>query len=271
MSTVKVAVGMRSVEGLLGQGEMTALDFVKYASRLYVKGVELVGRYLPAQGDELRELAQVLQGAGLELVVCAGEESLKADFQGELERALALGAGAFKILSSSQSGEVYPQILEELLPKVEGTGITLLLENSASPSFGCAQLAELLEQVQSAQVLGSFNIVNSVLAGENPIISLQQLTGRLGQVVAGNLRRTKAPGGEGPEVVGSVLGLGMVPLTEILGQLQAQEYRGWISVEYSGREDVFFGLEASLKKLYELLQLLGQKGITATGETWTLS
>lgn len=269
MSTVKVAVGMRSVEGLLGQGEMTALDFVKYASRLYVKGVELVGSYLPAQGGELQELGQALQGAGLELVVSAGEP-LKADFQGELDRALVLGAGAFKIAGSSLSGEVYPRVLEELLPKVEESGLTLLLENSASPSFGCVQLAELLKRVQSAQVLGSFNIVNSVLAGENPLISLQQLAGKLGQVVAGDLRRTKS-GAEGPGVVGSVLGLGMVPLEEILGQLQAQEYRGWISVEYSGREGVFFGLEASLKNLYELLQLLGQKGITATGETWALS
>ena len=260
---MKVAIGMQSLRHKLLQGEMSTIDFLKLASRLYVKGVEIAQVFLPRSEGELLAVRDKLRTAGL------GIPSLFVHQSGLTEgikQARELGAGCVTLTPEGDVEAVY-QSVRAVLPEIEDAGLVFALENSTRSKFTCRALSELVEEIAHPKVQFSFNVADCFVVGEDPLKVIDQLQGYLAHVRINDLR-PEFEQKENSPLVGAVLGLGLLPVRPLLEKLLGQEYQGWLTVEFSGGENVFFGIEASLKNLHQLLHEIAHKGIAAPGEMW---
>lgn len=278
---MKVAIGMLSLQKQLQQGEMCTIDFLKYAARLCVKGVDVVDRFIPKDTEGLLAVQTKLQETALE-VVCYGvdypkDKNDRARIKDSLTLAEQLGAPFIRLLgdlnhntSASQAEALVLKALDFLLPELEEKDLVLCLENQGSPAFSSMQLANVLKQIQTDQVKVSFNAANCVLAGENPKVAFGYLQDQIAHIRACDLRYAENAEEQNSPLVGAILGLGLVPVDFLVESLQGQDYQGWIALEFAGAEDAFFGIEASLKNLHKVLYELANKGISASGQAWPI-
>ena len=273
---MKVAISMRSVHEPLLRGDMRIIDFIKYAASLAVDGVELDDAYLHGAGADFTEIQEVLRETGLE-VSCydidhqaeglkgkARQQALEK-IKAELVIAKSFGARYVKIVggafdSSVTAGDVEVlilQLVDMILPALQGTDLTLVIENPESSEFHSEHLARLLHQIDHPQVKAGFNMANAFVAGEDPRLALEYLKDQIVHVRIVDVRlayRDEEP--QSGSYVGCVVGLGLVPLEKLFAVLRAQGYQGWISLEFTGLEDSYFGTEASLKNLRQYLEEL---------------
>lgn len=273
---MKVAISMRSVQEPLLRGDMRITDFIKYAASLAVEGVELDDAYLSGAGVDNGEIQGILKETGLQVScydICHQMEPLQGKAQEEeLERiqaellvAKSLGVryvkavgGAFDSgVTARQVEDLIGQLVEMVLPALQGTNLTLVIENPASVNFDSRHLAQLLAEIDNPQVKAGFNMANAFVAGEDPEAALERLKDQIVHVRAVDVRWADCD--EEPQsgsYVGCVVGLGLVPLERLFKVLRTQEYEGWISLEFTGLEDAYFGTEASLKNLRQCLAAL---------------
>ncbi len=270
---MKVAISMRSVHEPLLQGELSVLDFLKYAASLAVEGVELDDIYLLGADVDYSEIREVLKETGLR-VSCYdihhqmaplrdGERDGAAEkIRAELEVAELLGAEHVQIVGETFAPDVAAaeveslilELVEIVLPSIKGKNLTLAIENPESSAFQSTQMAMLLDRISHPQVKVGFNMANSLVAGEDPEAALERLKDRIAHVRAGDVRLAQQ--GEEPQsgsYVGCVVGLGLVPLAKLFRSLHLLGYDGWVSLEFAGLEEAFFGTEASLMNLRQYL------------------
>lgn len=270
---MQVAISMRSIHKALLQGEMGIIDFMKYAASLAVDGVELDDMYLQGADIDCTEIQEILAETGL-TVSCYDihhrmeplqqlerQEALEK-IKAELAVAELLGAESVQIV-----GEVFDpavaaedvkalilQLVDMVLPLVQGKDFMLAIENPESVEFQSHHMAELLNQIDNPQVKVGFNMANSFIAGEDPLVALERLQDHIVHVRAVDVRLAQQD--EEPQsgsYVGCVIGLGLVPLQKLFEVLKAKGYQGWISLEFTGLEEAHFGTEASLKNLRKSL------------------
>lgn len=257
LNAVKVAISMRSLHRPLMRGELRIIDFVKYAASLGAQGVELAHCYLQAAKADCAELQAVLQETGLRVAcyeIHQGLESPGVDvINAAVNMATSLRAHCVKIMGGAiePQQELVLRLVHDILPVVQRSQLTLCIENPKSSGATSEQMAALLKQINNPQVKMVFNMANYLVSGENPATALERLQGQIALVRAGDVRL--ADPDEEPGHVGCVFGLGLVPAGKLLSFLSKQGYDGWISLEFKGLEDTFFGIEASLKNLRQYL------------------
>lgn len=276
---MKVAISMHSLHRQFMQGEMCSIDFLKHASRLCVKGVEVADLYLPTDDEDLAAIQSKLQETGL-AVACYGIEWVpngkNERMRSGLKLAQQLGAGCIRILGNTskhnltgtEMENMVLRLLDSLLPEIEGKDLVLCFENQSNPDFPSERLTRLLDKIKSPQVKVCLNLANSVLAGEDPQVALDLLQPHIGYVLASDVRVDERAEKKNSPLVGAVFGLGLVPVDILLERLNAQDYQGWLTLEFTGLEEAFFGIEASLKNVHQLLYEFANKGVSASGEAW---
>ena len=264
---------MRSVHKLLMQGEMSIIDFLKYAASLAVDGVELDDFYLQGSKTSFTEIQEVLRETGLKVscydihhqvkpLQTQEREQMLDRIKEELAVAELLGAQYVQIVgevfepavAASDVERLILDLVDMVLPALHGKDLVLTVENPASEQFQSHQLAQLLERVGDPQVKIGFNMANALVAGEDPEGALERLKDHIAHVRAVDVRLAHQD--EDPQngsYVGCVIGLGLVPLKKLFQVLQVQAYEGWIALEFNGLEEAHFGTEASLKNLRQSL------------------
>lgn len=287
---MRVAISMRSVHKSLVQGNMDVTKFLKYASSLAVDGVELDDLDLRGTDQDYAAIRDVLIETGLkvscydihhrmEAVQGRDRQEVLDEIKEELAVAELLGAEYVQIfgemfdpgINASDIKALILQLVEMALPALQGKDLGLAIENPKSAEFQSQHMAALLEQIDNPRVKVGFNMANSLLAGEDPEVALENLKDRIAHVRAVDVRL--AHQGEEPQIggyVGCVIGLGLVPLKRLFQVLQAQDYRGWISLEFTGLEEAHFGIEASLKNLRQSLHELQHEELHPEDSTESL-
>lgn len=224
---MKVAISMCCLHDFFVRQELEPLSFVKYATSLVVDGVEICDQYLRNLGD-LEELRQTLQETDLAVASYAltTEPTDLPSWQKEFEIAQQLGTSIIRVPSLGERGT-------QLIPYLEKLGISLSVDKGELPLD--SPTPYLQRTLAMAEVF---------LQGHKP-------SNQIGLVQANDLRLDPENGGK---YIGSVLGLGLVEVEQILISLKEQDYSGWLLVDYFGAENPFFGLEASLKNLRQYLR-----------------
>ncbi len=266
---MKVAISMRSVHRPLMQGEMRVVDFVKYAASLAVDGVELDDVYLQGADVNYVEVQDVLRETGLKVSCYDIHHQLEPlqgraqkvaleEIKAELAVAELLGAHFVKIaggtfgpnIASQEVEELVLQLVDMVMPVLLGKDLILAIENPASSKFKSYDLARLVKQIDHPQVKVGFNMANALMAGEDPEQALQDLQDQIAHVRVADVRlRMQDEEPQSDMYVGCVVGLGLVPLEKLFRALRARSFEGWISLEFNGLENAYFGTEASLKNL----------------------
>lgn len=268
---MKVAISMGRLQDALLREELSTTDFLKYAASLGIDGVELVDGNL-----DFRTLKTVLRETGLDLVSYVFDHDFSQPVEKErlirsMELAAELGAHSIQV----KVGKWVAEGLTILLPLAEQLGVTICIENPGRTSRESVSIAKLLTQFASPYLKHSFHMANYWLGGENLPLALERLEKYSIQIRISDLRLahqdeliSAVKNHHEKAYVGSVLGLGEVPVQELLKILSAREYDGWIIVEFTGLEEPRFGMEASLKNLRQFLArtIVGGRAIVSLSE-----
>lgn len=258
---MKIAISMRSLQGPLLRGELSVSDFIKYTASLGAQGVELLEREMNAE-----EIQAVLTETGLKACYTLGCHLNNIEKVKEgLWLASSLRASCAVVMGPKDQKPELPErlasvLLASVLPLAQELNIVLCVENQGYSEYEHKTLHQLLAKLDNPYLKSSFHLANTWLAGEEPLAVLEALGEYLGHVRLTDVRPVQ--NGEvdclchnhrGECFVSSVLGLGEVPVAKLLQLLQERGYTGWITLEFMGLENPFFGIEASLKNLRQSL------------------
>lgn len=121
--------------------------------------------------------------------------------------------------------------LVKALQKVEGTGITLLIEpinRKERPTALLGSTGEVAEFIAYPALAGIgilYDIYHSVLSDEDPIAMYDQHKDRIAHIQFSDAPGRTAPGG------------GSIPFADILSHLKTAGYDGWLGAEYFAPAD----------------------------------
>ena len=287
MADIKFCVSTYSFQKLIKKGEMTQFDTIKKAKEMGFDGIEIVEFEAP-EGEDIKDYAKRLKEeadkVGIEIAnFCMGADFINgrnvkkeeevARVKNIIDAVSILGAKTMRHDAVNKVGEylTFENALPELSEKIrevsmyaEEKGIMTMVENHG---YLC-QDALRVEKLYSAVNYKNFGLLldmgNFLCAGENPVLSASLIAPYAKMVHAKDFHVKSGDGmdpGErfiktrdGGFIKGAVFGQGNVPVVQILRALKKAEYKGWISLEYEGWDDVLDGIRigfSNLKKYTE--------------------
>jgi sugar phosphate isomerase/epimerase len=254
----------------LVEGRMDLLEWIDRGSRLGAEGLELYdGFFRRTGGASLRPVKEALARAGQEVsLLCfspdfthpdPAERRRQAARQGAaIDLAADLGSGFVRTLS----GQRHPSTSREdgvrwavegiraSLEHAERRGVVLCLENHYKdglwryPEFAQRSevFLEIVEQVRSPWFGVQYDPSNAIMAGEDPLLLLDQVKDRVVSMHASDrylaeggrledLRQADGTIGYSPLLRHGETGRGLNDYDAIFRTLRSVGFRGWISVE----------------------------------------
>lgn len=145
------------------------------------------------------------------------------DLAGQVECPL-VRVFAFETFGSESRSNAVRRIAEKLklaAAAARNTGVRLILENGGSFATA-ADLAELLDLVDSPHMGAAYSVATASRAGEGPRDGINVLGDRLALVRMSDWQGTKA----------CALGQGDIPNAQAVSALFTAGYRGWLSYEW---------------------------------------
>ena len=277
---MKLALSMYSLVSAVRAGRMDLLEFIDFAARQRVAGVELLDIFWRDAAGELPALKARLAQRQLELAVysisnnfvhsdAAARRRQLADLQRGVDMAGELGVSLLRIFAGHSSAGIEREralawILEGLAAGAEyaqRNGVILALENHGDLAGSSEQLRAIFQSVNSPALRLNFDTGNFLPAGQAPLQALRDLMPWVALLHLKDLGPAR-PGEEGHifrdpdgrELAGTALGEGLVDFAGIIHELRAAGYAGWLSLEYEGADDpVALGVPRSLAAARELL------------------
>lgn len=272
---MKVAVSIWSLHKYWFDGTLTNVDFIKYAAGLGVDGVELLDTFWKDQAREITEIKQVLADNGMALACYAVSNDFASPDSEKRKQALdtikagvevgaELGTNVIRVFGGDVSEGVPVEdgerwITEGLAAAAEfaqANDAYLCLENHGLLVGHSEQVHRILTHINNPHMISTFDMGNFLLAADEPLEALEKLAPFIGHVHAKDFRLPDDDeldqaykGVDGRSYVGSVLGLGLVNVSQIVKELGKRRYDGWLSIEFEGLEEPYFGTEASVKNL----------------------
>lgn len=238
MPALKVGLQLRSLRQPLKQALVTA-------SRLGAEGVEIDARTQLRPSDlsqtATRQIRKLLEDLGLR--VCAVEFRTRRgyDCEDELDRRLAATKEALQMAYALGTNVVINQVgivpaqsqgpqwelltaaLRDLGHFAERCGAFLAADTGQESA---ADLKRLVDALPEGALAINFDPGKLVMHGFSPLEIVEQLGGRILHVHARDAVRDRGQG-RGKEVE---LGRGLVELPQVLGALEEQGYRGYVTV-----------------------------------------
>lgn len=277
---MKLSVSMWSVVEPVRAGQMNLPQFLEFAARQQVEGVELLDYFWSEERQEIPRVKKQLDDLGLKLAVYSigndffqPEASARAkaleDIKHGVDVANELGVNILRVFSGSHRegyslSEGKTWILDGLTASAEYAmqhGVTLALENHGLLAGRSEQVREIIEQVNSPALRANIDTGNFLLVGQNPMDAVRDLASLAALVHLKDFRPAEAGQSvhiyhalDGTVFTGSVTGEGMVDLPAILSLLEESGYAGWLSLEYEGAADpITIGVPQSLTAARRLL------------------
>lgn len=249
---------------------MTLFDWIDRAAQLPIDGLEMYDRFFQDFSPHyLKEVRYRLAEKGLQMpMMCYSPDFTNPDtgaWQEEIEKqkrvmdvTAALGGKYCRVLSGqrrpglgrSQGIDLVVRAIESLLPYAESLDITLTLENHYKDNYwqypefaqGSDIFCELLDRLPSPRLGVNYDPSNVILAGEDPLVLLEKVKGRVVTMHASD--RSLKPGytladlhaQEGSLGYASILqhgeiGQGLNDFDAIFSTLRASGFDGWVSIE----------------------------------------
>jgi sugar phosphate isomerase/epimerase len=249
---------------------MSVFEWFDMAARLSVDGVEMYDRFLVETGPEyLDRVRGALEERGLRMpMMCYSPDFTVPDEwarRAEVEKQIrvmevtaALGGSFCRVLSGQRRPEVsreqgiawVVECIEALLPHAGRLGLTLTLENHYKdnyweyPEFAQSSdvFCEILARVPSPLLGVNFDPSNAILAGEDPLLLLEQVKHRVVTMHASDrslkpgytledLRKQENSVGYAAILQHGEIGKGLNDFDAIFATLREAGFDGWISIE----------------------------------------
>ena len=288
----RLAVFPKGFFDRLVRREMTVFEWLSLAATLDVDGVELHPAFLDRVDS--RYLSRVRHAADAEHLaipmLCHSPDFAEPDpgrRRVEIERTIAmfrvtseLGGRFCRVLSgqnhpglvAAETTRSIIEILSDLIPHAERTGITMCLENHYKdglwtyPEFAQHRdrYLTILDAVDSPRLAVQFDPSNAIVAGDDPYDLLARVLPRVATVHASDryleagtiedlARLDRDPHhGYAPLLTHGVVGRGLNDYERIFGTLSAGGFNGWISIEDGDGPTVETGM-ANLREIARLL------------------
>lgn len=248
---------------------MTVFDWIELAEGtlkpLGVTGLEMYPGFLAGDApDYLARVKAALDTAGFVMpMFCASPDFTSPDPEirrAEIEKerrmialSAALGGTTCRVLSGQRRPGIgreqgvawVVECITELLPSAEERGVILTMENHFKDNYWeypeFAQKGELfveiLERIDSPWFGVNFDPSNTLLAGEDPVALLRQVSHRVVTMHASD-RRPRPGAAIGPEgitdytqLVHGEIGTGIIDFDALFDILRSAGFAGWVSIE----------------------------------------
>lgn len=279
---MKISVSMYSLASTISKENWSILDFIKYAKRIGLDGVELLDFYWTNPTDKSSEIESVVKAlAKTDLKVSAYDVTNNFVKRSATERAQEidkiiegiyvakqLGADVVRVFCGDLSGNLtYEEgqdwIVEGLKACVdvaEKEKVYLAIENHGLLAGKSEQVKEIIGKVNSPFVKATFDTGNFLLVHEDPKAAFDNMKCEIVHVHFKDFREKQADenvtgftSSEGIEMIGVIPGDGEVELDYIVNGLKAINYDSWLSIEYEGFEDAQVANEEAVARLRTLL------------------
>lgn len=277
---MKLSVSMWSVVETVRAGKMNLPQFIDFAARQQVAGVELLDYFWKDEQSEIPQVKKQMADAGLQLAVysigndffqpeAAARDSELVDLKHGVDVANALGVNVMRVFSGNhREGYTLEQGMGWILDGLSAGaayaqqhGVTLALENHGLMAGRSDQVKQIIEQVNSPALRANLDTGNFLLVGQDPVEAARELAGLVALVHLKDFRRVTPQdtvhiykGLDGSAFTGTVTGEGLVDLPQIISILGQAGYHGWLSLEYEGGDDpLTVGVPHSLAAARKLL------------------
>ncbi|NQD65646.1 sugar phosphate isomerase/epimerase [Bacillus haikouensis] len=280
---MKISISMYSLAAAIKKEKWSIIDFIDYAKRISLDGVELLDFYWKSGTEKEKEIEQVKQALKEhDLVVSAYDVSnnfvkeSKEARDAEAEKVLdgittakSLGTNIVRVFCGDLHGDLTYEdgqswIIEGLKKcavKAEEEQVYLAIENHGLLAGKSEQVKEIIEKVDSPCVRSTFDTGNFLLVHEEPQHAFDRLKSDIVHVHFKDFREKDAAeelkgfkSTQGVELIGTVPGDGQVDLAYIVEGLKEEGYQGWLSIEYEGQDDAKESNEEAVRRLKKLIE-----------------
>lgn len=247
---------------------MTLFEWLELAATLGVEGVEFYWGFLEDDDAFLNKVKLALERHGLAMpMLCCSPDFTQPDpylLQKEIERerrmiviTAFLGGRFCRVLSGQRRPELrledgvaqVVRVIKDLLPFAEKHGVVLTMENHYKdnywqyPEFAQKMhvFTKIVGQIDSPWFGVNFDPSNTILAGEDPLVLLEQVKHRVVSMHASDrylksgtiedLRKEEDSVGYASRLSHGVIGKGMNDYDKIFSMLYSVGFNSWISIE----------------------------------------
>ena len=272
---------MYSLASTIKKENWSIIDFINYASKIPVDGVELLDMYWTANNKlEIEQVKNTLDSLDLKVsaydvsnnFVKETSEERDAEVKKVLdgiEVAKMLDTNIVRVFCGDINGELtfeegaswIIEGLKKCARVAEKVQVYLAIENHGLLAGTSAQVVEILKEVDSPYVKSTFDTGNFLLVHEKPTEAFNQLKNEIVHVHFKDFRekiKSEPFNGfhstEGVELIGVIPGDGEVDLAYVVEGLKEINYDGWLSIEYEGFDDAKLANEEAVSRLRNLLE-----------------
>jgi len=258
---------------------MDVAGFLKYARDLGCEGVELLDMFWKDE-EEKRGAPDLLAEAGLVLSCYSLSNDFAHDdpakrreqidyMKAGIDDVAMLGTKISRIFGGSpKEGMSYEKARDYIIEGIEASaeyaatkGVVLALENHGRLCGKADQVLDLIAAVGSDHFRANPDLANFTGVGDDPVEATRKLAQYTVHVHCKDIlvvppdqvtegERTRS---DGTALRGVALGEGSVDLAACLDALREAGFRGFLSLEYEGREDPKTGVPKSVQHVKELL------------------
>jgi sugar phosphate isomerase/epimerase len=256
---------------------MTLFDWIELGATLGVDGLEFYSGFLEDDEQFLKKVKATLERHNLAMpMLCCSPDFTEPDaalLEKEIEREkrmieiTAFFGGRFcRVLSGQRRPELSRErgvaqvvrVIKSLLPFAEEHGVVLNMENHYKdnywkyPEFAQKTdvFVEIVNQIDSPWFGVNYDPSNTILAGEDPLVLLEQVKHRVVSMHASDrylksgtiedLRKEEDSVGYANRLAHGVIGKGLNDYDKIFSTLHAVGFNSWISIEdgMNGMDDL---------------------------------
>ncbi|WP_077297841.1 sugar phosphate isomerase/epimerase family protein [Virgibacillus pantothenticus] len=276
---MKISVSMYSLHAKVKQGNLSIIQFLDFANRLSITGVELLDIYWQDKKQELSQVQSALERNGLQVAAYDVTNNFvrlhKEERLHEINKVMEgiyvakqLGTNIVRVfcgnghdaVSFDEAKTYIVESLKQCAEVAERERVFLAIENHGLLAGRSEQVLEMIRLVNSSFVVAAFDTGNFLLVHEQPQAALETLKRQIKHVHFKDFRNKQAgehartfhsTNGEG--FIGVIPGDGLVDLQAIMNQLTMIAYDGWLSIEYEGDFDSEMATQKAVSRLRTLL------------------
>lgn len=278
---MRLGISMWSFISLFHKGNFDIIDFIRYAKKNNYAGVEILDYFWSSDKNKMKQeiqiVNQLLQYYNLPIISYSiGNNWCKTEpkerkkvaeyITTQINIAKQLGAKVMRVFGGSEIPEITFEkkaqwIIEgfnSVLPYAEKNNITFAMENHGVVTGKIKYIKRILAGIKSKNFKLNFDTGNFAISDEDPYEAVKEFAKSLSLVhikdikEVHNKKEAKFTTPSGKMFKGVPAGEGSISLDKILKFLN-DNYKGYFSLEYEGKEDPYVGIEKSKKFISKCL------------------
>ncbi|MGP4106049.1 sugar phosphate isomerase/epimerase family protein [Virgibacillus sp. L01] len=280
---MNISVSMYSLISTVKKENWSTVDFIDYANRISLDGVELLDIFWQNKDDirdELEQVTKALKKHNLKVSAYDVTNNFVKESSEDRAKEVTKVKEAIQVAKQLNTniirvfcGDIHDDLtyedgqgwivdgLKQCAAAAEKEQIYLAIENHGLLAGKSEQVEEIIEEVNSPYVKSTFDTGNFLLVHEKPQQAFDRLKDKIVHVHFKDFREKEANedikgfrSTLGVELIGTIPGDGEVDLAYIVQGLKETNYQGWLSIEYEGKDDAKEANEEAVNRLRNLLQ-----------------